>query len=128
MTNLIGKEYTVTVIVTQNHTAKHLGSGDMDVYATPAMVALMESAASTLLSLYLPAGDSSVGVDISTSHLKASSIGAEITATAKVVEVDGRSIKFDITARDSKSVIGIATHTRFTVNRDKFLSRLDSCQ
>ena len=127
MEKLIGKEYSVSIIVTEYHTAKHLGSGDMDVYATPAMIALMENAAATLLSASLSEGDSSVGVEISSSHLKASPVGAEITATAKVSEVDGRSVKFEITASDNNSVIGKATHTRFVVNRAKFLSRLEGC-
>ena len=69
-----------------------------------------------------------MGVEVSSLQLKASPIGATITAKAKVVAVDGRSVKFEITASDDTSVIGKATHTRFVVNRAKFLSKLASCQ
>lgn len=120
----IGLSFTATTTVNQNNTAKALGSGDMDVFATPAMVALMENAAMTAVAPYLEAGQTTVGTQITTSHIKASALGATITATATLTAVDGRSLTFAITAREGDKVIGEGTHTRFIVDRERFLAKL----
>ena len=119
-----GYSYTSTTVVNNNNTAKTLGSGDMDVFATPAMVALMENAAMNAVAPHLEEGQTTVGTQISTSHIKASALGATITATAVLTAVDGRSLTFEITARDGENVIGEGTHTRFIVDRERFLSKL----
>lgn len=119
-----GYSYTSTTIVNNNNTAKALGSGDMDVFATPAMVALMENAAMNAVAPHLEEGQTTVGTQISTSHIKASALGATITATAVLTAVDGRSLTFEITARDGENVIGEGIHTRFIVDRERFLSKL----
>lgn len=120
----IGLSFTATTTVNQNNTAKALGSGDMDVFATPAMVALMENAAMTAVAPHLEAGQTTVGTQITTSHIKASALGATITATATLTAVDGRSLTFAITAREGDKVIGEGTHTRFIVDRGRFLAKL----
>lgn len=120
----IGLSFTATTTVNQNNTAKALGSGDMDVFATPAMVALMENAAMTAVAPYLEAGQTTVGTQITTSHIKASALGATISATATLIAVDGRSLTFAITAREGDKVIGEGTHTRFIVDRERFLTKL----
>lgn len=120
----IGLSFTATTTVNQNNTAKALGSGDMDVFATPAMVALMENAAMTAVAPHLEAGQTTVGTQITTSHIKASALGATITATATLTAVDGRSLTFAITAREGDKVIGEGTHTRFIVDRERFLAKL----
>lgn len=120
----IGLTYTSTTVVNNNNTAKALGSGDMDVFATPAMVALMENAAMNAVAPHLEEGQTTVGTQISTSHIKASALGATITATAVLTAVDGRSLTFTITARDGENTIGEGTHTRFIVDRERFLSKL----
>ena len=120
----IGLSFTATTTVNQNNTAKALGSGDMDVFATPAMVALMENAAMNVVAPYLEAGQTTVGTQITTSHIKASALGATITATATLTAVDGRSLTFAITAREGDKVIGEGTHTRFIVDRERFLAKL----
>ena len=120
----IGLTYTSTTVVNNNNTAKALGSGDMDVFATPAMVALMENAAMNAVAPHLEEGQTTVGTQISTSHIKASALGATITATAVLTAVDGRSLTFTITARDGENIIGEGIHTRFIVDRERFLSKL----
>ena len=119
-----GYSYTSTTVVNNNNTAKTLGSGDMDVFATPAMVALMENAAMNAVAPHLEEGQTTVGTQISTSHIKASALGATITATAVLTAVDGRSLTFEITARDGENIIGEGNHTRFIVDRERFLSKL----
>lgn len=110
--------------VTDGNTAEFIGSGDMAVLATPAMVALMENAAMLAVALHLDEGDTTVGSMISTSHLKPSKIGATISAIAELVEVDGRKLTFKIEAYDADVLIGSGEHIRYVVNREKFLSKL----
>ena len=119
-----GYSYTSTTVVNNNNTAKTLGSGDMDVFATPAMVALMENAAMNAVAPHLEEGQTTVGTQISTSHIKASALGATITAIAVLTAVDGRSLTFEITARDGENIIGEGVHTRFIIDRERFLSKL----
>lgn len=120
----IGLSYTATTTVNQNNTALALGSGDMEVFATPAMVALMENAAMNAVAPHLEAGQTTVGTQITTSHIKASALGATISATATLTAVDGRSLTFEITAREGDKVIGEGSHTRFIVDRERFLAKL----
>ena len=120
----IGLSYTATTTVNQNNTALALGSGDMEVFATPAMVALMENAAMNAVTPHLEAGQTTVGTQITTSHIKASALGATISATATLTAVDGRSLTFAITAREGDKVIGEGSHTRFIVDRERFLAKL----
>ena len=120
----IGTSYTSTTVVNSTNTAAALGSGDMDVFATPAMVALMENAAMNAVAPHLAEGQTTVGTQITTSHIKASALGATITATAVLTAVDGRSHTFAITARDGENIIGEGVHTRFIVDRERFLSKL----
>lgn len=120
----IGLKHESTTVVSAANTAATLGSGDMDVFATPAMVALMENAAMLAVKDHLPEGSATVGTQINTSHLKASPLGASITASAELVEVDGRRLTFAVKAWDEKGIIGEGTHTRFVVDRERFLSKL----
>ena len=120
----IGLKHESTTVVSAANTAATLGSGDMDVFATPAMVALMENAAMLAVKDHLPEGSATVGTQINTSHLKASPLGATITASAELTAVDGRRLTFAVKAWDEKGTIGEGTHTRFIVDRERFLSKL----
>jgi predicted thioesterase len=120
----IGLSYTSTATVDNTNTAAALGSGDMDVFATPAMVALMENAAMNAVAPHLEQGQTTVGTQISTNHIKASAFGTTITASAVLTAVDGRSLTFAITAREGDKTIGEGTHTRFIVDRERFLAKL----
>ena len=115
---------TLTYPVTQNLTAEAMGSGDMPVLATPAMVAMMENAAMRLAANGLPEGDTTVGGHIDAAHLSPSAVGATIEVTATLTARDGRKRTFSIEARDGENVIGQATHVRFVVTRERFLSKL----
>ena len=119
-----GLKYESRVTVSAANTALALGSGDMEVFATPAMVALMENAAMNAVADCLPEGSTTVGIEISTSHLKASAVGAVVVAEATLEEVDGRRLVFSLKAWDEAGVIGEGKHTRFIVDRERFLSKL----
>ena len=107
------------------NTAVAAGSGDLPVFATPAMAALMENAAMMAVAGHLPAGSTTVGTEIGVSHVKASPVGARITASAELVEVDGRRLVFAVRAWDERGTIGEGSHTRFVVDRDRFMSKLE---
>lgn len=119
-----GLTHTSTLIVTVQDTALYQGSGDMEVLATPRMMALMENAAMLAVKDELPEGSTTVGGHIESSHLRPSKVGTEITATATVTKVEGKKIYFDIKAQMNDVIIGEGTHLRFIVDREKFLSRL----
>lgn len=119
-----GLTHTSKTIVSETNTAIALGSGDLPVFATPAMMALMENAAMLAVADALPDGSSTVGGHIESSHLKPSPIGAEIEATATLEKIDGRKLYFKVVARQGETIIGEGTHLRFIVDRMKFMSKL----
>jgi predicted thioesterase len=119
-----GLTYTSKVKVTQANTALALGSGDMEVFATPALVALMENAAMKAVQPELPEGSTTVGAFIETTHVKPSALGEEVSATAVLENVEGRKLTFKVTASDTKGVVGEATHIRYIVDRERFMSKL----
>ena len=119
------KSITLTYSVTPDLTAQAMGSGDMPVLATPAMVAMMENASMRLVADGLAEGDTTVGGQIDASHLRPSAVGAEIEVTATLTVQEGRKMTFKIEARDGGNVIGEATHVRFVVPRERFLSKLN---
>jgi predicted thioesterase len=119
----VGKTATATASVTVQNTAKAIGSGSLDVFATPMMVALMERAACECLAEALEPGHSSVGTSVDIEHIAASPLGAVITATATVADIDGRKIEFEVAANDSKGEIGHGKHTRVIVNVERFMAK-----
>ena len=114
------------IIVTKELTAISLGSGDLEVYATPAMIALMEETASESVKPRLEVGQGSVGTCIAIKHLAATPIGMRVRCESELVEVDGRRLVFHITAYDEKDKIGEGTHERFIISNDKFQSKVNS--
>lgn len=119
-----GLTYSSTVQVNSTNTALALGSGDMEVFATPALVALMENAAMNAVKPVLPEGSTTVGAMIQTSHLKPSGLNEEVTATAELTEIEDRKLTFKVSATDSKGLVGEGTHIRYIVDRERFLSKL----
>ena len=119
-----GLSYTSRVEVALGNCAVTLGSGDLEVFATPAMVALMENAAMNAVAEALPEGSTTVGAVMNTSHIKPSGIGAEVSATATLTSVEGRKLTFEVVASDNEGVIGEGTHVRYVVDREKFMSRI----
>ncbi len=119
-----GLTHTSKTTVNETNTAIALGSGDMPVFATPAMMALMENAAMLAVAAELPEGSTTVGGQIESSHLKPSPIGAEISAAATLEKIDGRKLYFKVSASQGDTLIGEGTHLRFIVDREKFLSKI----
>lgn len=119
-----GLTHTSTLKVTNADTALEMGSGDMPVLATPAMTALMENAAMLAVSDSLPEGCTTVGGHISTSHLKPSRVGAQVSATATLDKIDGRKLYFTVKAHDGDTLIGEGSHLRFIFERDRFMAKL----
>lgn len=113
-----------TATVTADNTAAAMGSGDLEVFATPAMVALMEHAAMAAVADALPEGATTVGAEMNVTHIKPSGLGAEIAATAVLVEAEGRRLTFNVGARDAEGMIGEGVHIRYVVDREKFMSKL----
>lgn len=119
-----GLQHTSQLTVTDAVTAIAMGSGDMPVLATPAMMALMENAAMLAVADHLPEGCTTVGGHITSSHLKPSKLGDTVTATAVVTRIDGKKIEFKVEARCGDVLLGEGTHLRFIVDKEKFMSRL----
>ena len=113
-----------SVTVSAGNTAAAMGSGDLDVFATPAMVALMENAAMKAVADALPEGSTTVGAEMNVTHIKPSGLGAEITATAVLTGVEGRKLIFNVGARDAEGMIGEGVHIRYVVDREKFMAKV----
>ncbi|MCL2775563.1 MAG: thioesterase family protein [Oscillospiraceae bacterium] len=122
----LGKTATVKTIVSESNKAKAVGSGSLDVFATPMMIALMEKAACECLANGLEQSQTSVGTQINVSHTAASPLGAEITTTATVEYVFGRKIEFSVTASDGAGEIGSGKHTRVIVDAVRFMEKANS--
>jgi len=123
---VLGKTATVSATVNHSVTAKTVGSGSLDVFATPMMIALMEQAACRCLENCLEEGQTSVGTDINVQHTAASLLGAEITATAAIAHISGRKIEFTVTASAGAGQIGSGNHTRVIVDAERFMKKAGS--
>lgn len=120
-----GLSYTSTLLVADANTAARMGSGDLPVLATPAMMCLMENAAMKAVAQALPEGTTTVGASISSSHLSPTAVGQTVCAKAILTAVEGRKLTFDISTTDEKgTLIGKGTHVRYIVDRDRFLSKI----
>lgn len=114
------------IIVTKELTARSMGSGDLEVYATPAMVALMEGTAADSVKSELDEGKGSVGTSIKVKHLVATPIGMRVRCESELIEASGRRLVFRVSAFDEKDKIGEGTHERFIISNDKFQSKANS--
>jgi len=112
-----------SALVDSSNTARTMGSGDLEVFATPAMIALMEKAATNALKEYLAPDSSSVGTVINVRHTAATPLGMTVTARAVLTCVDGKRLVFSVEAFDEKDKIGEGTHERFIVNCERFLAK-----
>ena len=117
------KKYTVETVVNEENPALAVGSGDMEVFATPMMIALMENAAAACIAEQIGEENTSVGTMISVSHVSATPIGMKVKATAELVNVEGRRYEFKVMAEDERGLIGEGTHSRVSVNREKFYNK-----
>lgn len=111
-------------VVTEELTAEQVGSGGLAVYATPAMIRLMEHAAWLSVEEHMDEGFTTVGTRMDVKHLKASPLGAHIRCESELTEIDGRRLVFKVAAFDDKGLIGEGIHERFIVNTEKFMGKL----
>ncbi len=121
-----GLKNTLTIEVTDDKTAKVMGSGILDVFATPAMVALMEQTAAESVQPLLDEGVTSVGTKINVEHLSADPVGIEVTCESTLTEVDNRRLCFEITVSDKHGVVGKAYHERFLIKSESFMSKTNA--
>ena len=111
-------------VVTAENTAEALGSGDVPVFGTPAVLAVIEEAAVDAIRKQVPEGATSVGIWVELEHLAPSKIGAEIVATAELTAVEGRLLHFECEAHDGETLIAKAKHRRTLVIRDRWLAKV----
>jgi fluoroacetyl-CoA thioesterase len=110
--------------VEREHTARELGSGQVDVLATPMLIALMEAAAMDAVQKYLADGWTTVGTRVDVEHLRATPLGGTVTAEATLVKREDQVLEFSVQARDSFGIVGQGTHWRYIIDQEKFMSRL----
>ena len=119
-----GLKGTAQLLVGPEHTAPFVGSGRIPVLATPVMINVIEAAALNAIEHLLPEGHQSLGTHLDVSHLAATPVGLRVTATAEVLQLDGRSVTFRVEARDNFEVIGGGTHRRVVVSVARFDARI----
>jgi len=119
-----GRRGQTELVVGEEHTAPRIGSGKVHVLATPVMINLIEAAALAAVEHLLPAGCQSLGTHLDVRHIAATPVGMRVTASAEVVAVEGRSVRFRVEARDEKELIGDGIHDRVVVNVARFDERV----
>ncbi len=120
-----GIEGRQEVAVTQENTAKAMGSGTLDVFATPAMIALMEETAWRSVDPYLADGEGTVGTNLQIKHVSATPTGMTVRCESQLAEIDGRRLVFMVRAYDEAGLVGEGIHERFIVKNDKFQAKAE---
>ena len=119
-----GIEHTIKHTVRPEDSARDIGSGLLDVFSTPAMIALMEKSAMMLVQNDLEEGQGTVGIAVNIKHLKASKIGVEVSAKATLTAVDDRRLSFALQVFEGDKLIGTGEHQRYIIDEAKFLAAL----
>lgn len=114
------------LVVSQENTAKTMGSGTMDVFATPAMIALMENTSYTSVEKELEPGSGTVGTALNVKHVAATPVGMKVTCESELIKINGRALTFSVKAYDECGLIGEGEHERFIVFEDKFQAKADA--
>ncbi|WP_371372502.1 thioesterase family protein [Sporomusa aerivorans] len=122
----IGMKAEKTEQVMSDNTAIKYGSGGVAVYATPAMIGLMEGTCLSAVDPHLPAGMATVGTDLKVKHLAATPVGMQVRATAELTGITGKKLTFAVKAFDDKELIGEGTHERYIIDLSKFLQRTEA--
>jgi len=120
----IGKKLIIEKLVTETDTASYYGSGLLNVFATPGMVALMEKSAHLLAKLSLPQTQDTVGIEINVKHTRATPLGAKVYAQAILIAIEGKKLTFSVKAFDNLGEIGSGNHVRYIINPAKFMEKL----
>ena len=113
-----------SVLVTQEKTASAYGSGTVDVFATPAMIALMEQTAMESVAALLEDGCITVGTEVHVSHLKATGVGKQVHCRSILKLLEGKKLTFELEAWDDQGKIGSGEHTRYIVDKQRFMSKM----
>ena len=117
---------TAETVADKSNTAAAVGSGILQVFATPMMIALMEKAACDGVAPYLEEGEGTVGINVNITHESATPVGMKVTAHAELTEVDGRRLVFKVEAFDEAGRIGGGMHERFIIKNEKFQAKTDA--
>ena len=112
-----------TIVVAEQQTAKHLGSGELAVFATPCMIALMENTAYKSVQPFLEPGQGTVGTLLNVKHLAATPVGMEVRCETKLTAIDRRRLVFEVKAYDACGLIGEGTHERFIIDNQRFMQK-----
>jgi len=114
-----------TIEVSPDHTAEAYQSGIVAVFATPAMIGLMENTAHLSVQPYLGNGYITVGTEVNIKHIKATPVGMKVTARSELLEVSGNKLVFSVTASDETGQIGFGTHVRYIVHAASFMQKIE---
>jgi len=119
-----GIKNTSEIIVKEKDTAANYGSGLLKVFATPAMVALMENTALNCVKNFLPKGYDTVGTEINIKHLNPTPVGKKVKCTAVLTKSDNKKLTFEVNAWDESNLIGTGIHKRYIINTESFMERM----
>lgn len=119
-----GLSNVVSTVVDANKTASFYGSGSLEVYATPALIALMENSAKDCVQRELEQGLTTVGIEINVRHIKATPMGMKVEAKAYLERIEGKRLFFKVEAYDEKGKIGEGSHIRYIVNEEEFMRKI----
>ncbi len=122
----VGMTGAGTMIADETNSAKTMGSGTLDVFATPAMIALMEKTAWESVAGELEKGCGTVGIRMEVSHDAPTPLGMRVHCESRLVEIDGRRLVFEVSARDERGPIGTGRHERFIVQEETFQKKADA--
>src|SRR5579872_4378519 len=122
----VGLEGTAELVVGEEHTAPHVGSGRVHVLATPVMINMMEAAALDAAEGFLPPGYQSLGTRLEVGHYAATPVGMRVRATARLLKIEGRTLHFRVEAHDENELIGDGLHHRVVVNVARFDERVQA--
>lgn len=110
--------------VTRTHTARSVGSGGLEVLATPVLIEWVENAAYEMVSLCMADEQTTVGVKVDIDHVAATPVGMKVRVIVTLTEVENRKLTFKVEARDTVQVIATGTHVRYVVNKTKFMEKV----
>lgn len=119
-----GMNSTMEITVSENETAAKVGSGNLYVFSTPSMIALMENTAKSAVGLHLPLGFDTVGIEVSIKHLKSTPVGMKVRSEAVVTKKEGKKLTFSVQVWDEQGKIGEGIHIRYIINIEDFMKRV----